>query len=84
MRLNHALGLWVYFKKKNQKKTSWAVGLGKFGKDVFKKNHAHLGELNSEKISVVAFCVFIIFCDFQNYTSNDQNAISAYFASRFY
>ena len=27
-------------------------------------------------------CVFIIFCDFQNYTSNDQNAtISAYFAS---
>ena len=27
-------------------------------------------------------CVFIIFCDFQNYTSNDQNAISAYFASR--
>ena len=29
-------------------------------------------------------CVFIIFCDFQNDTSNDQNAISAYFASRFY
>ena len=29
-------------------------------------------------------CVFIHFCDFQNYTSNDQNAISAYFASRFY
>ena len=29
-------------------------------------------------------CVFIIFCDFQNNTSNDQNAISAYFASRFY
>ena len=29
-------------------------------------------------------CVFIIFCDFQNYTANDQNAISAYFASRFY
>ena len=29
-------------------------------------------------------CVFIIFWDFQNYTSNDQNAISAYFASRFY
>ena len=28
-------------------------------------------------------CVFIIFCDFQNYTSNDQNVISAYFASRF-
>ena len=28
-------------------------------------------------------CVFIIFCDFQNNTSNDQNAISAYFASRF-
>ena len=26
-------------------------------------------------------CVLIIFCDFQNYTSNDQNAISAYFAS---
>ena len=26
-------------------------------------------------------CVFITFCDFQNYTSNDQNAISAYFAS---
>ena len=22
-------------------------------------------------------CVFIIFCDFQNYTSNDQNDISA-------
>ena len=43
-----------------------------------------VGELNSEKKSVVAFCVFIIFCDFQNYTSNDQNAISAYFASRFY
>ena len=30
------------------------------------------------------YCVFIIFCDFQNYTSNDQNTISAYFASRFY
>ena len=29
-------------------------------------------------------CVFIIFCDFQNNTLNDQNAISAYFASRFY
>ena len=29
-------------------------------------------------------CVFINFCDFPNYTSNDQNAISAYFASRFY
>ena len=29
-------------------------------------------------------CVFIIFFDFQNYTTNDQNAISAYFASRFY
>ena len=29
-------------------------------------------------------CDFIIFCDFQNYTSNIQNAISAYFASRFY
>ena len=28
-------------------------------------------------------CVFIIFCDFQNYTSYDQNAISAYFADRF-
>ena len=28
--------------------------------------------------------VVIIFCDFQNCTSNDQNAISAYFASRFY
>ena len=26
--------------------------------------------------------VFIIFCDFQNYTLNDQNAISAYFAGR--
>ena len=44
-----------------------------------------VGELNSEeKKSVVAFCVFIIFCDFQNYSSNEQNAISAYFASRFY
>ena len=30
------------------------------------------------------YCVFIILCDFQNYTSNDQNAISAYFASRLY
>ena len=29
-------------------------------------------------------CVFIIFCDFQNYNSNDQNALSAYFACRFY
>ena len=29
-------------------------------------------------------CVFIIFCDFQNYTLNDQNAISAYFAGRLY
>ena len=29
-------------------------------------------------------CVFIIFYDFQNYTANDQNAISAYFASRVY
>ena len=29
-------------------------------------------------------CVFIIFCDFQNYISNDQNAIYAYFASDFY
>ena len=27
---------------------------------------------------------FYHFCDFQNYTSNDQNAIYAYFASRFY
>ena len=24
-------------------------------------------------------CVFIIFCDFQNYTSNDKNAISCIF-----
>ena len=55
----------------------------KFGKVVL-KNHAQLGELNSGKKSVVAFWVVIIFCDFQNYTSNDQNAISAYFASRFY
>ena len=29
-------------------------------------------------------CVFIIFCDLQNYTLNDQNAISAYFAGRLY
>ena len=28
-------------------------------------------------------CVYH-FCDFQNYTSSDQNAIFAYFASRFY
>ena len=27
---------------------------------------------------------FVILCDFQNCTSNDKNAISAYFASRFY
>ena len=59
------------------------LGEGNLGK-LFLKNHAHLGELNSEKNSVVVFCVFIIFCDFQNYTSNDQNVISAYFASRFY
>ena len=71
------MGLFFFKKHRGQ------LGKGNLGKS-FLKNHAHLGEFNSEKISVVVFCVFIIFGDFQNYTSNDQNAISAYFASRFY
>ena len=58
---------------------SW-VGSGRFGKVVF----AHLGELNSEKNQLSRFVFLSFFCDFQNDTSNDQNAISAYFASRFH
>ena len=43
-----------------------------------------VGELNSEKDQLLHFVFLSFFCDFQNYTSNDQNAISASFASRFY
>ena len=74
----HLVCGFIFFKKHDGQ-----LGQGNLGK-LFLKHHAHLVELNSEKNSVVAFCVFIIFCDFQNYTSNDQNAITAYFASRFF
>ena len=43
-----------------------------------------VGELNSEKKIRCCVLYFYHFCDFQNYTSNDQNAVSAYFVSRFY
>ena len=61
MRLNHAIGLWVYLKKK---KHHGRLGQGNLGK-LFIKNHAHLCELNSEKIQLLRFVFLSFFATFK-------------------
>ena len=65
MRLNHALGLWVYFTfKKKKKKHHGQLGQENLGK-WFLKNHPHLGELNSEKNQLLRFVFLSFFATFK-------------------
>ena len=64
MRLNHALGLWVYFTFFFKKKHHGQLGQENLGK-LFLKNHAHLGELNSEKNQLLRFVFLSFFATFK-------------------